>query len=369
MFPAKSSYKIFTIIIALLLFTQIVPGQQDNLCFKHFGINEGLQSNTVYSITKDSKGLMWFATQSGLYRFDGRAMKCYRTDPNDSTSISGNILISDISEDKEKRLWIGSTNGLSVYNRFSDSFKRYHHKPDDPFSIANDNPHTFFCDRNGDYYDSLSPIILNNIFWNNIALSDTGKDIYHGGDKFLRIENNNVDTGEIVGNWEGSGNIFEDPEFIDGLYHIDSLSPCLNKGVDSLLVDGQWYHAPLHDLDGNPRPDTICFLFDLGAYERQDCFSQSVESLDQTAAEPNINVYPNPFITTTTVEFELSKPGNINITIYNRLGQIIESIDQGNIQQGKHQHIWNASGLPNGIYFVQVRAGQEVTTQKVVKMR
>ena len=149
MFPAKSSYKIFTIAIALLLFTQIVSGQQDNLCFKHFGFNDGLESNTVYSITKDSKGLMWFATQSGLYRFDGRTMKCYRTDPNDSTSISGNILISDIYEDKEKRLWIGSTNGLSVYNRFNDSFKRYHHKPDDPFSIANDNPHTFFCDRNG----------------------------------------------------------------------------------------------------------------------------------------------------------------------------------------------------------------------------
>lgn len=81
-----------------------------------------------------------------------------------------------------------------------------------------------------------------------------------------------------------------------------------------------------------------------------------------------IKCYPNPFSTSTTIEYELPKPGTINIAIYNHLGQIVETIDQGYTQNGKHKLEWNASRLPSGIYFIQVRAGTEMGMRKVVKM-
>ncbi len=34
---------------------------------------------------------MWFGTENGLYRWDGYEYKIYQNDPNDSTSISGNL--------------------------------------------------------------------------------------------------------------------------------------------------------------------------------------------------------------------------------------------------------------------------------------
>ena len=83
----------------------------------------------------------------------------------------------------------------------------------------------------------------------------------------------------------------------------------------------------------------------------------------------NIKTYPNPFSNSTTIEYELAKPGTANITIFNHLGQQIESISQRNPRSEKQQHVWDASGLPDGIYFVQVRAGQEMATRKVIKLK
>jgi len=97
-----------------------------------------------------------------------------------------------------------------------------------------------------------------------------------------------------------------------------------------------------------------------------------IVSLDEPGVQSlksGIRCYPNPFSSSTIIEYELSKPGNINTTVFNHLGQQIERIDQGHQSGGKNQYIWDASGLPNGIYFIQVRTGQELATSKIVKMR
>ena len=82
-----------------------------------------------------------------------------------------------------------------------------------------------------------------------------------------------------------------------------------------------------------------------------------------------IHIYPNPFLSSMTIKYEPAKPGNVIITVFNHLGQQMERIDQGYFQSEKKQYVWNASGLPSGIYFVQVRARQEMATRKVIKMR
>jgi len=83
--------------------------------------------------------------------------------------------------------------------------------------------------------------------------------------------------------------------------------------------------------------------------------------------QPEISLYPNPFSSSTIIEYELSGPGTADITIFNHLGQIVESTSLVNSQSGKQQYVWNASEMPAGIYFVQVRVGNEVTTRKMIK--
>jgi len=82
----------------------------------------------------------------------------------------------------------------------------------------------------------------------------------------------------------------------------------------------------------------------------------------------SIIAYPNPFSSYITLEYELIKPGNVKITIFNQLGQQIETIDLVDYQSGKQQYVWDTSGILNGIYFIHVRIGQKMSTRKIVKI-
>jgi ligand-binding sensor domain-containing protein/signal transduction histidine kinase/DNA-binding response OmpR family regulator len=83
---------------------------------------DGLSSNTVTAILKDSYGLMWFATDDGLNRFDGTDVLVYRHNKKDSTSLRSSD-ISCLHQDHKGRIWVGTIEGgLHLYDRRKDSF-------------------------------------------------------------------------------------------------------------------------------------------------------------------------------------------------------------------------------------------------------
>ena len=51
------------------------------------------------------------------------------------------------------------------------------------------------------------------------------------------------------------------------------------------------------------------------------------------------------------------------------LGQQIETLVNNHQQQGKHQVTWNTEGLPTGIYFYRLQAGEQQATGKMVVLR
>lgn len=79
--------------------------------------------NGVRCIFKDYKGYMWFGTVDGLVKFDGINLTVYENDPDNINSLSHTI-VNAIIEDKEKNIWIGTSNGLNFYNRETDNFIR-----------------------------------------------------------------------------------------------------------------------------------------------------------------------------------------------------------------------------------------------------
>lgn len=104
------------ILLPFLLFSQ-----EGDLNFMNFSSKEGLSSNVVTTIHKDSFGYMWFGTDDGLNRFDGQHFTVYRHKGEDSTSIASNEIL-DLHEDSKKNLWIATGSGLVLYNRKMDSF-------------------------------------------------------------------------------------------------------------------------------------------------------------------------------------------------------------------------------------------------------
>lgn len=115
--------------ISYLCFAWCVAGminayaQFSNITFDHVTIEDGLSQSTVFAISQDEQGFMWFGTRDGLNRFDGRRIKVFRNDPDDSSAISDNTIYSLLSDTKG-RLWIGTRHGLNLYDARNDSFIR-----------------------------------------------------------------------------------------------------------------------------------------------------------------------------------------------------------------------------------------------------
>ena len=59
-----------------------------NIYFQHLSSEQGLSGEFVRDIAQDGRGHLWFATQSGLNRYDGRKVVVYEHDAFVATSIS-----------------------------------------------------------------------------------------------------------------------------------------------------------------------------------------------------------------------------------------------------------------------------------------
>jgi signal transduction histidine kinase/ligand-binding sensor domain-containing protein len=94
--------------------------------FKYLTVNEGLSSNRIRCIYKDSKNYLWMGTDVGLDKFDSYQVKKYRHIEKTPGSISSDILTC-IYEDKNKNLWIGTYDGLNLYDPLRDNFKVFKH--------------------------------------------------------------------------------------------------------------------------------------------------------------------------------------------------------------------------------------------------
>lgn len=91
--------------------------------FRNYQVENGLSHNSVWAIVQDSEGFMWFGTNDGLNRFDGKDFRIYRKRQNDSLSIGHNF-IHCIKEDSRNRLLVGTRSGAYLYDRVNDNFKQ-----------------------------------------------------------------------------------------------------------------------------------------------------------------------------------------------------------------------------------------------------
>ncbi|NQU04991.1 MAG: T9SS type A sorting domain-containing protein [Calditrichaeota bacterium] len=79
--------------------------------------------------------------------------------------------------------------------------------------------------------------------------------------------------------------------------------------------------------------------------------------------------YPNPFNSTTTIKYNLPLPSHVSLAVYNLTGQQITKLFEGHKQQGIHTTTLTANDLPSGLYFVRLKAPDQVFTRKVMLIR
>lgn len=117
--PVKGTW--INLMLLILLFLPIKTFSQ-NYYSENITIKDGLPSNTIRDIFKDSRGFMWYGTGGGLVRYDGSHFKIF----NERDGLAGNRVWS-IDEDDKGNLWLGIWGGgISCFD--GKDFKNYTEK-------------------------------------------------------------------------------------------------------------------------------------------------------------------------------------------------------------------------------------------------
>lgn len=126
--------------------------------------------------------------------------------------------------------------------------------------------------------------------------------------------------------------------------------------VDNKVQAGAKYYYKLEDIDASGKSTLHGPVEALVALPETYGLSQN---------------YPNPFNPTTNIEYQLPKPGRVQLTIYNTLGQKVIRLVNDFREAGRHTVLWNGrdqhgTPVPSGVYHYRLEADDFVATKKMV---
>ncbi|MBK7632282.1 MAG: T9SS type A sorting domain-containing protein [Ignavibacteriales bacterium] len=79
--------------------------------------------------------------------------------------------------------------------------------------------------------------------------------------------------------------------------------------------------------------------------------------------------YPNPFNGNSIIKYSIPKSSQVQIKVFDVLGNEIETIVNEEKPIGTYELNWNAANLPSGVYFYRLRAGDYVQTRKMILLK
>jgi len=79
--------------------------------------------------------------------------------------------------------------------------------------------------------------------------------------------------------------------------------------------------------------------------------------------------YPNPFNPSTMIRFSVPKEEFVTLKVYNMLGQEVKTLVNEVRWAGTHEVVFDAAGLPSGVYLYKLSAGRYLDTKKMVLMK
>lgn len=79
--------------------------------------------------------------------------------------------------------------------------------------------------------------------------------------------------------------------------------------------------------------------------------------------------FPNPFNPVTKIQYQLPLPRYVKLTIFNLLGQKIQTLVSEKKQAGFHHVDWDAGQFSNGIYYYKIEAGEFQDVKKMILIK
>ncbi|MDZ7288360.1 MAG: T9SS type A sorting domain-containing protein [candidate division KSB1 bacterium] len=181
-----------------------------------------------------------------------------------------------------------------------------------------------------------------------------------------------VDSLKITFKWQQS--IDPDLETVEYIFHL------LGPGVDttlagvmqnSLVFDGRKYLQP-----------NATYTWYVQATDKIDTTASTTQRTFVTPAAVGIDLnhhipnkfslhqnYPNPFNASTEIVFEIDMAAQLDLSVFNLIGESVKTLAKGYYQPGEYRAIFDASGLPSGIYYYQLEIPSQSLKRKCLYIK
>jgi len=116
-----SKYVLFFYLLLAISSVSITHAEVNNLYLKNLSVEHGLSQGSIKTIFQDDEGFIWVGTENGLNMYDGYTFRSL-TGPDDDFD---NYMSYRIIQDKEKLLWVNLVGkGLYTYNKKTDEYQK-----------------------------------------------------------------------------------------------------------------------------------------------------------------------------------------------------------------------------------------------------
>ena len=134
--------------------------------------------------------------------------------------------------------------------------------------------------------------------------------------------------------------------------------------TSSVAYTASAWGLPVGDL--NHFPDALAQWGTLSTDSDDAMFTPSKFALAQN--------YPNPFNPTTEISFTMDKASDVNLTIYNMLGQKVRVLENAYLSEGTHAYTWNGQdelgqSVSTGVYLYTLTGGEQTISKKMALMK
>ncbi|MEA3392022.1 MAG: T9SS type A sorting domain-containing protein [Candidatus Marinimicrobia bacterium] len=167
--------------------------------------------------------------------------------------------------------------------------------------------------------------------------------------------------------WESHANYLND----DALVGQGTVSTQSNYTyTDSLVTNGETYFYRISGID---------YANNIGLLDSLSILVGEVGIKPMVPSDFILTAYPNPFnpriaisysiFAEASMDMQLSASSQIEMNIYNTRGILVKELVSGFVEVGNHKIIWDATGMPSGVYIVTMQAGNTVKSQKIALIK
>ena len=134
--------------------------------------------------------------------------------------------------------------------------------------------------------------------------------------------------------------------------------------IKVMLPDASRYY--MLTSSSSPFPEVDDIGLGCGPAYNPTAVKNTAERIQDFSLDQN---YPNPFNPTTTIRFTLRDSRFTALKVYNVLGQEVANLVNREMNPGRYEVTWDATGFPSGVYFYRLSAGSFVAVKKLLLMK